>query len=187
MIPAPKGPPWWRPFARRRWRRALELPVDLPRRLAAWVAVRMTAVGLERAGDGSFDQLVLPDGRRIPQQHFWREIDPERGAIMDAAAEMVQHIAAKHGAGRVWGYPGLEIVHPIYDDGVLVKLDARNRPMARLRAVYHHEADAITPPAPPPRQCLGPDGDGCPLDALALPERHHCDRCLPIYAARYCR
>lgn len=141
----PKGPPWWRPLARWRWRRALELPADMPRRLANLVGTGSAVIGLERTGDCSAAAVALPDGRLIPLETFWREVEPTQDAIFVAAGEMLELIAGKHGPGRVWGLPNLEIVHLIYDDGVIVKLDRRNRPMVRLRAAYHHEAATLSP------------------------------------------
>lgn len=126
----------------------MELPADLPRRLAEVIRRAAPLLGLEVAGDCSASELALSDGRLVPMQTFWREIEPHERVIFEAADSMLSEIA-KRGPGRVWTRPGLELVHPIYNDGLLVGLDAKNRPHARLRAVYYHEADAFVPPPPP--------------------------------------
>lgn len=141
----PKGPPWWRPFARRRWRRALALPVDLPRRIAFQVGADAAALGLKVVGDCSASELVLPGGWIVPQMFEYRTVEPEVGAILGAAARMLEEIARKLGAGRIWTYPNLEIVHPVYDDGTLVRLDVKKQPHVLLRAVYCHERAAVRP------------------------------------------
>lgn len=150
-VPPPKGPPWWRPFARRRWRRALELPADLPRRLATQVGLWARDYGLERAGECSASHLVLPGGQLVPMKYAHRDVAADERAIFVAAVRMLSEIRMSPGPGpgRVWTFPGLEIVHPIYDDGMLVRLSDTNQPFVMMRAAYCHEADAYTP-APPP-------------------------------------
>lgn len=145
-----KGPPWWRPFARRRWQRALELPADLARQLALQVAEDAAVLGLRVAGDCSAADIGLPGGWIVPRTTLERCLDPEVAAIRAGAARMLEEIARQHGTGRVWTLPGLEIVHPVYDDGMLVRLDRRSRPVVVLRAVYFHERSAVRPPPPRP-------------------------------------
>jgi len=154
VIVAPKGPPWWRPFARKRWRRALELPADLPRQIALQVAEDSASLGLLVTGDCSAADLLLLDGVAmrwlVPRTTAERSIDADPAAIRAAAARMLEEVARRHGPGRVWTLPGLEIVHPAYDDGMLVRLGRGNRPIVVLRAVYFHEATAIAAPKPRP-------------------------------------
>lgn len=148
------GPPWWRPFARRRWRRVQEQRdrwqrIDAEMRQlrgrfdeAMMFATR--ALGLQVAGYCSASELALPDGRLVPRQHTWQEIDADENAIFDAAEHMLADIAKQHGPGRVWTLPQLGIVHFIYDDGRLVlRGELDEQPKVRLRALYHHEADAF--------------------------------------------
>jgi hypothetical protein len=146
-------PPWWRPLARWRWRRAWSayerlLEVNGPKIIASTLEERAKELGLQCAGWCSANEQVLPDGRRLPREHTWREVPADAAAIGSAGGEMLEAIVRDHGPGRVWTLPLLGVVHLVYDDGEWMHLDElTNRPMVRLRATYCHEANARLPDA----------------------------------------
>lgn len=129
---------WWWPFRRRTPARP-ELPVAIARTLALMVARRAADLGLVVVGDCSARELVT-DGKRIASHHEWCDVEANETAIMTSAISMLKKIAREHGPGRVWTLPNLEIVHVIYDDGMMIKLDANRRWRVRLRALYFHES-----------------------------------------------
>ena len=150
MTAAPR-PPWWRPFARRRWDRAAQpLPADFVRRLAAQVEGQLAELGLVVAGEysGGPDCGVLRLGdRQLPLQFSWRDVPADERLLLRAAAELTASIARDHGPGRIWTFPVIGAVHPVYDDGQLVVLH-RGKPQVRLRLAYYHEACRAPEPAP---------------------------------------
>lgn len=123
------------------------LPFDLPRKLAAFVTAEAEKLGLVAAGEGGGTHFITRDGESMPAHDEWCWSAPNEAAIYETALSMLRKIAREHGAGRVWTFPNLALVFPLYDDGALVWLDG-DKPAVKLCARYFHAADArpIEPP-----------------------------------------
>lgn len=129
------------------------LPNDMGDRLAAEVNKHAERLGLRVMPEPFLgDIMVLSDGRTLDidtTPGYWRDVDANEPAILDAAAEMVEAIAAQHGPGAVWCLGGSPLVHLARQtggkDGPIVLLDANDNPKVRLRTLHAHEATAKVP------------------------------------------
>jgi len=146
MPPIGPRPPWWRPFARRRWDRTPGDAIGLPGRIAALVDRELGELGLVVTGECSGSELRLSD-RLLPLRHSFRDFPADEGVILRGARDMTAAIAREHGPGRIWTFPLIGAVHLVYDDGRFVMYQG-GEPRVRLRAAYYHEACRAPEPSP---------------------------------------
>jgi hypothetical protein len=140
-------PPWWRPFARRRWDREMDRELDddgvraLIPEINRVVAEEFARGGIVVAGEADGDVFVA-DGRSHPRIGMLELTGATARELFNLARVLAVDVCSR-GPGWVRVLPLVGAVFPVYrarGDGTCVLLsDNGDDPIVPLRSAVYHE------------------------------------------------